>query len=379
MNALTTQNVQLPAHLQHLAQNTSLSAGLSVSSGWPRISIKGARFRLQSPQGEEVVVNTLDLDVVIVDANPNGLSKVFYNQAYDPKTDDGAFKAPNCWSDNGVGPSSKASAPQCGTCAVCPHNVWGSKIAANGAQTKACSDVKKVAVLIAANPDGPVFELRIPPASLKNFASYVDSLDKRGIPGAAIVTKLKFDTTSDYPKLVFEASGWATAEQANAVMEVLGTEEVDQCTGKNDKPVDPARVGAAATTQIAQTPQQQFTAAVPPPPAVTVAAPLPPMTNAAPRGFPLPPAMAPASAPVDPLSSGAPAMATPKRARGANKPPVASDTSGTLGAPPLHMPPVMAPSGPVAPSNPVNTVAPLVPTAVSNSALDDLLAKAMQA
>src|SRR5665213_3276788 len=105
MNNLPT--VQLPAHLAMMQQNSALmsvNAGLSagLSSGaWPRISIKSSRFRLQNATGEEVVVPNLYLDVIIVEGNPHGVSKTYYTTKWDP-SQEGA--APDCWSDNGVGP-----------------------------------------------------------------------------------------------------------------------------------------------------------------------------------------------------------------------------------------------------------------------------------
>lgn len=375
----------MPAHLAALTQNTVLmgmntavSAGISAG-GWPRISIKSSRFRLQSPQGEEVVVPTHDLDIIIVDANPNGLSKIYYAGAYDPSVED---KAPDCYSDNGVGPSAKSAKPQCGTCAACPHNVWGSKINPSGSATKACADMKKVAALVAANPDGPVFELRIPPASLKNFALYVDSLSKRGIPAAAVQTKLMFDTNADFPKLVFSAGGWTTPEQAAAVMEVIGTEEVDQCTGKNDKVIDLSRVGAAAATTIAQTPaptpQQQFNAAVQPLPSMPPSPPV--FTNAATQGnFPLPQAPS-AGAPVPPMVGTPTTAPAAKRTRKVNAAPSVSAVEQQL--PPVQAsngpPPFLAnmPQGGLQAQNAAHQTAPINPP-VTNATLDDMLAKAM--
>ena len=373
-NTPVVQNNQLPAYLQRLvtdprfaAPSSALSAGIS-QGGWPRISIKASRFRLQSPQGEEVVVQDTFLDVVIVDANPN-ISKIYYKQAYDPKTDDGNFKAPDCWSDNGISPSSKAASPQCGTCAACPHNVWGSKIAANGAQTKACADAKKVAVLIANNPDGPVFELRVPPASLKNLGAYGESLSKRGIPDYAVVTRMSFDTNSDFPKLTFTATGWATAEHAAALADVKDTEEANQCTGKNDKPI----TGNPA-----------------------ISAPLPPRAE-------LPPAIQPLGAVqqavqqqnVAAATSGLPEAEKPKRTRRTKEQmaalPIAApaDMSAPQPATPAHAAqPVFTPAA-AAPqtTQPMpaflqSQAAPahgavLNPPMVTDAALDDLIAKAM--
>lgn len=367
MNTPVVQNNQLPAHLQALvadprfaAPSSALSAGIS-QGGWPRISIKASRFRLQSPQGEEVVVQDTFLDVVIVDANPN-ISKLYYKQAYDPKSDDGNFKAPDCYSDNGVAPSSKAASPQCGTCAACPHNVWGSKIAANGAQTKACSDAKKVAVLIANNPDGPVFELRIPPASLKNLGAYGESLAKRSIPDYAVVTRLSFDTNSDYPKLTFTATGWSTAEHAAALADVKDTEEVNQCTGKNDVP---------------------FTGNVAP----KIAAPLSPRAELPPIVQPVQPAQQAvqqqnaAAAQSDFLNQGSAVGGQveekPKRIR-RTKEQMATPPGAQQGFTPAPAAPQTAQAMPafLQPAAPAHGAV-LNPATVTDSALDDLISKAM--
>lgn len=249
--------VQLPSHLAVLAgkSNTALAAigGITIGASFHRISIKSSRWRLNDPQGQEHVVPTTHLDVIIVDANPTQ-SKIFYLSAYNPAETE--YKAPDCYSDNGVAPSARAAIPQCGTCAQCPHNVWGSKITPSGAQTKACADVKKLAVILAENPTGPVYELRIPAASLKNLYAFVQSLNDRGVPLCSFVTRLAFDSQADYPKILFTPRPqtvenpqppWCTPEQVSAVLEVIDTEEVNVVTNKNDKPIAglPAKTGAA--------------------------------------------------------------------------------------------------------------------------------------
>lgn len=403
MSSLVTTKAQLPAHLQHFAANAALmgmnqaaSAGIT-SSGWPRISIKSSRFRLQSPGGEEVVVPTLDLDVVLVDANPHGLSKVYYANAYDPSVEDAA---PDCYSDNGVGPSSKAAKPQCGTCAACPHNVWGSKIAPSGKQTKQCTDYKKVAVLIAANPDGPIFELRIPPASLKNFAEYIGAMDKRGMPACTVVTKLKFDTNADHPKLMFEAAGWATEEQARVISEVIGTDEVDQCTGKHDKPVDTSRV-PVGVSPVAASAAYAATQGLPAPVATVGAAPpvnpafphhgLPdrPMPPVSPQYGAQPPAVpvSPAAGFTNPLPAaiaGAPVAPSPdtaanqpavKRTR-TRKAPEASFAETHMAPQPVAQQATAFPNPPVPAVSAAATMAPLT-AQVTNASLDALIAGVM--
>lgn len=379
MNQIVPQaKTQLPAHLQALAASTAITAANAAASagimpgGWPRISIKGSRFRLQTPQGEEQVWEKLDLDVIVVDANPFGLSKVYFKGAYDPSVENAA---PQCYSDNGVGPSSHSTEPQSGTCAACPHNVWGSKILPSGAKSRMCGDYKKLAVLIADNPDGPVFELRLPSASLANWANFVDQLTKRGIPTAAVVTKLKFDTQADYPKLVFEASGWATEEQVRVVLDVINTEEVDQCTGKNDKAIDAATFKAlpapvAAASSMPSLPVAQGLPPTQPPVVEAVRMPPPPAMPATVMP-PLPHMGQPAAA--------APAAPAPSKRRG-RKAETASAPVAEASAPPpdfLNRLPQAgtAAAGPT--PNAASAAAPLT-APVTSSALDDMIQQALK-
>lgn len=345
-NQLTTTN--LPKHLAKFAGNTALatinqsaSGGIS-GGGWPRISIRASRFRLVKPDGEETPVPQLHLDVILVGSNP-GISKLYYGAGYDPNAEG---SAPDCFSDNGVAPSSRATKPQCGTCAACPHNAWGSKITPAGAKIKACADMKKVAVLIADNPNGPVFELRVPAASLTNLGQYIKALDKHGIPASTVVTRLQFDTAADFPKLVFapafDANGqmpYISEEQATAVEEVMGSDEVKQCTGENDTAAGTASLTAPAAS-LAQATQQ----------------PLQRLQDFAPA-----PVVAPAPVMV-------PAEEAPKR-RG-RKP--AGSTSAASVAPAI----LTEPELPKFLQTGVREQVPLTPP-VTNASLDDLIKKAM--
>lgn len=368
MNNLPTVN--LPAHLQAMSQNQGMlaindSAAAGIASGsWPRISIKGCRFRLQHPNGDEAVVPQLFLDVIIVDANPN-LSKTYYAKAYDPNGEDAA---PDCYSDNGVGPSRSAAKPQCGTCAACPHNVWGSKITPSGSQVKACSDVKRVAVLIASNTSGPVFELRIPAASLKAFGEYINSLTKHGIPTPSVTTRIAFDNNAEFPKLTFQPAfteagqmPYITQEQYRDVMEVFGTDEVDVAIGKKDVAVDPAKAQNAAIAAPAQPAPQLFTNTAPVPPAAPLPS-FPPRTNTAPA-----PAADAAAAP-----SAQPARTRRSRAKKAEE--SALPPAQAAGEAP---PPFVRNMPQAAPANAVSAAAPLA-AAPTSASIDDLIAAALK-
>ena len=141
---------QLPAHLQH-RQNRNLAAQAvgGISAGSPaHISIAGNRFTLVDEAGNQKPVQTLYLDVCVIDANA-AVSKIYFDPRtpFEPGGDNS--NPPICWSDNGVGASAQASQPQNASCQLCPQNAWGSATSkATGKPVKACNDVKKVAVIV---------------------------------------------------------------------------------------------------------------------------------------------------------------------------------------------------------------------------------------
>ena len=266
MNQLTQQApagaIQLPAHLQgfgSLAGHVGVSAAASIggASGHPRISIKQNRFRLLDGQ-EEFLVPALHLDVIVIGAN-DFVSKQYYASAYDPAA--GENLAPTCWSDNGVGPSEQSVSPQSPNCQSCPYNDWGSKITPSGTKIKACSDSKKLAVLVADNPNGLVYELRVPAASMENLKACIEAYVKPELPLPSYVLRIQFDAQSSYPRLTFTPVSYITPEQTAAVIKMMSSDEVTIAVSKKDKARDPnaGAVGAALVSQqpLAPTPQAQ--------------------------------------------------------------------------------------------------------------------------
>src|SRR5690606_37043581 len=124
--------------------------------------------------------------------------------------------APECSSDDGVRPRADSAMPQCGAdglCATCPQNQWGSKInRLTGEKIKACTDSKRMAVVAPGN-DGrfasqgaDLYQLAVPPASLKDFGSFIRGLAHMPTPAAynMVVVEVAFDTTVTFPKIVFK-------------------------------------------------------------------------------------------------------------------------------------------------------------------------------
>lgn len=244
------QAPKLPAHLANFADfglslNESIVGGMT-SGGHPSIGIKQAKWRLREGAAEEVV-QSFTLDVIIVNANKH-LSKVFYLGAYTGEEG----KAPDCFSDNGEGPSAQSSSPQCISCAACPHNAWGSKITPAGNKIKACSDYKKLAVVLADDPGRNVYELRIPGASLKQLNEIMTKLINNRVPIPAIVFQLSFDSTVDFPKIVFKPLNYVDENQAAQVERWVNSAEAKEAVGQNDAPATGTAIGQPVQLQKLQ-------------------------------------------------------------------------------------------------------------------------------
>jgi hypothetical protein len=292
MSNIALANIQVPAHLASrvgtasvLAQ--SLTGGLSSGESFPRISIKGARFRIVDGDAETVLDSTT-LDIVIVGANPR-LSKTWYAKTWTP---DSEPSAPDCFSLDGIGPDPESEAPQHDTCASCPQNAWGSKLTPQGQKIKACADQKRLAIVAADDPSGSIYLLQVTPAALKGLNQYQKELSMRGIPPEIVRTRVSFDTDASFPKLKFSFGGFLDADTQGVVDQLFGTEAVKNITGEVPRtPVEVPHVKKAAL-------------AAPVAPKPVVAAPVEedvaPASSPAPvakRGFGAPKAAAPAPTP----------------------------------------------------------------------------------
>lgn len=294
MSNIVPANIKVPAHLaarvgQPSALAQALAGGISGGSDFPRISIKGARFRIIE-DGTETVLNQTTLDVVVVGANPR-LSKTWYAKEW---SKDAEPTAPDCYSLDGVGPHPDATSPQNDLCANCPHNAWGSKVAPNGQQLKACSDKKRLAVVAADDATGPVYLLEVTPAALRGLNAYQKELSVRGITPEIVRTRIGFDTDASFPKLTFGFGGFLDEATMEAVDGLFNTDQVKEITG--EKVVAAAPAPAPKATR----PSPVKAVAAPAVEEVEEEAPTPAPAPAAKRGFgaaKAAPAAAPAPAP----------------------------------------------------------------------------------
>lgn len=299
MTDIVPANIKVPAHLASRigapsALATALTGGLSSGASYPRISIKGSRFRIVEGDTETVLDSTA-LNVIIVGANPR-LSKTWYAKMWTP---DSEPQAPDCFSLDGVKPSAEAANPQNDLCASCPHNAWGSKVTPLGQQVKACADQKRLAVVAADDPSGPIYLLQVTPAALKGLNQYQKELSVRGIPPEVVKTKVSFDTDASFPKLKFTFGGFIDEETQKVVDDLFGSEQVKEITGEVSASPEPVASGPAVKAALAEKPT---------------------------------PAPAPAPAPKRGLSAPKTASteATPKRGLAASEPAAKPDSANSL-------------------------------------------------
>jgi hypothetical protein len=235
-------------NLPAFAQNRELSdtakslAGGGGGSG-KRISIKGGVFRLLVGGKEVTQIEDRHLDVVIVKAAPK-VSRVFYAKQYDGD----AVSAPDCWSADGDTPDKDAANKQASRCAECAQNIAGS----GQGQSRACRFQQRVAVVLADEIDGDIMQLTVPAASLfgkaegenRPLQEYARFLVAQSVGPDMVVTRMKFDTKAESPKLFFKPMRWLTDDEYATVQEKAESAEATQAVTMTVAKQDGVQVAA---------------------------------------------------------------------------------------------------------------------------------------
>lgn len=213
-----------------LSETTLALAGGVSGPSVKRVSIKGGVFRLVAGGKEIANIEDRHLDVIVVKAAPK-VSRIFYAGKYDK---DAAATAPDCWSNDGETPDKSIKAPQSMTCAKCPQNIAGS---GNG-NSRACRYQQRLAVVLANNPNDDVLQVTLPATSifgkgegdklpLQAYARWAAS-QTPPVNLDTVVTRMKFDTTAESPKLVFAPQRWLTEEEYRIVQEKADSPEAQR-------------------------------------------------------------------------------------------------------------------------------------------------------
>ncbi len=209
-----SSNVPAFARNNELSDTAKALTGGGAGVSTKRISIKGGVFRLVAGGKEITSIEDRHLDVVIVRAAPK-VSRIFYAGAYDADK----IVRPDCWSNDGEKPDASVKTPQHNSCMGCPQNEAGS---GNG-NTRACRFQQRLAVVLANDMEGAVLQLTLPATSvfgkedgdkrpLQAFARFLAAQTPPVNP-EQIVTRMKFDTKAESPKLFFNPVRWLTDDE----------------------------------------------------------------------------------------------------------------------------------------------------------------------
>jgi hypothetical protein len=232
MSEVTLFQQEVPAYLKRAGMD-DLTKSLAGNTGLKRISIRGGVFRMMV-NGEEIAKNEgRAMNVVIVNGGRN-IARQFYAGKYVA----GESSAPDCWSNDGNAPDASVEEPQAKTCEGCPQNIKGS----GQGDSRACRFQQRLAVLLADDIDGDVFQLVLPSKSIFGrgdldkmpFQQYAKYVGAQGKSINTLVTELRLDSDSDTPKLTFKP------------VKYLSEQEWEVAKEKGDSP--------AARSAVMQTP-----------------------------------------------------------------------------------------------------------------------------
>tara|TARA_R110000764_G_scaffold9184_1_gene29747 strand:+ start:2309 stop:3265 length:957 start_codon:yes stop_codon:yes gene_type:complete len=211
-----------------------------------RISIRNNLFRLLI-NGEEISKsNQRHLDVVIVNASLSP-HRMFYPEMYKPGV---KLAPPVCWSSDSTVPDTDVPEPQHKDCSGCPQNIKGS--GANN--TKACRFSRRIAVVMADNIEGDIYQMTLPAQSIfgvgddtgKPLNQYADYVRANGEAVGSVVTRLSFDENSSSTKVKFSPKSKLSDEQFEISKEQGATEDskraVTLTVAKREPEVKPTEV-----------------------------------------------------------------------------------------------------------------------------------------
>ena len=256
----------LPSYLKNVgldADTLAVAGGNGGGSG-KRISIKGGVFRMYVG-GKEVAINEeRSMRVVFVRMAPH-TSRTYYEGSYE----EGKKVSPVCWSSDAKVPDADVATPFAPKCADCPNSVK------EGNRGAPCRFSHRVAVVLADDLDGDIYQLVLPATSVFGdgeqgkwpFKAYIRYLAANSVPAGAVVTEMRFDPSSPTPKLTFKPAGFIDAanyeklrlkgEEKEAVRAITLTVAKLDGVKQLAAPAAPAAEAKVATVEVETAPTEE--------------------------------------------------------------------------------------------------------------------------
>lgn len=191
----------------------------------------GNKTKLQAANQDGDMVPIPVMRMVILNYNPER-GRAYYPGIYNPAES----KQPDCWSPDGKTPDAGSLKRQSTACNGCPQSIKGSKVQ-EGKEMVACGSHRMIAIAPAFEIAGDPYRLKIAVTSDWDktvvehgwfaFNQYTDFLKSRGITHTAlVVTKVKFDPNTAYPKLLFSLDRLLSPEEVAQVQQALTNPKV---------------------------------------------------------------------------------------------------------------------------------------------------------
>lgn len=167
--------------------------------------------------------------IIVIAAAPN-----IHRQYYDTPFQEGAKKAPVCFSSDSKKPDINVSDPQSKFCVLCPKNIQGS----GGGKSRACKFHQKTAVSLDGSLAGPVYQMVISSMSLfkkstiyedMGFLQYAKRLLQQGQSISNLVTQVSVVKEGLYSRISFKPVLHLRQEELKYVKQRVRTEEVYEC------------------------------------------------------------------------------------------------------------------------------------------------------
>jgi hypothetical protein len=201
------------------ALGEKLKASSTVYSRRIQTSNKG--FFRKIINGEQVGEPIRDeFEAIVINMLPK-VSRIYYKDKFDPSKD---ATLPNCWSNDGAKPEAGAVDKQHSNCADCAMNIKGS--GDNGG--KACRFQRRIAIMLAGDTSGDLYQFNIPAKSLFGkgsgnehpFESYVTYLFSNREAPDTVITKISYDLNAESMELLFTPVRSLTDEEFDLVSSV---------------------------------------------------------------------------------------------------------------------------------------------------------------
>jgi hypothetical protein len=231
MSELTLFKGGLPAYLKKLQTDETTNALAGGIGGQRRISIKGGVFREMIGNKEVRTSDDRAINVIIIKAAPT-LHRTYFEGAYV----EGQNASPTCWSSNNQTPD--AAVPedqkQARKCMDCPQNIKGSASQGDG---RACRYQQRIAVLLEGETaKREVYQVICPSTSVFGdgekgklpLQAYGRHLNANNTPVAAVITEMRFDTSSPTPKLIFKPVRPITEDEYEDVEATRNSPEAEE-------------------------------------------------------------------------------------------------------------------------------------------------------